>query len=415
MSIGRSVTRFRFALMMVFGLLFSAGVYAQGAAGGIPTDEASISAGQALFSGNCASCHAVDKKVVGPALKNVYDRRDVAWLTKFIKHPQKVIDSGDEYAVALYDQFKPTIMPNQEVSDQEILQILAYVKHTTDNPPVVDETEVPGGGEGSNAQAAGVDSNLLLGIIAVLMVLLVVVLVVLIVLAQVLSKYLKQQQGLSEEDQEYVAQKFDLMAVLKSQAFVGFASFIFVVIVAKTVIDGLFAIGVQQGYAPDQPINFSHKLHAGYYEIDCKYCHTGVEKSKNANIPSANICMNCHNSIRTTSPEIQKIYKAIENNEPIQWVRIHNLPDLAYFNHSQHVKVGGIECETCHGDIKEMEIVQQHSILTMGWCIDCHRKTDVAAKGNAYYEKLVEIHESKTKAPMKVEDIGGLECAKCHY
>jgi len=146
------------------------------------------------------------------------------------------------------------------------------------------------------------------------------------------------------------------------------------------------------------------------------YCHTSVYKSKNANIPSANICMNCHGELRTGSPEIQKIYASIENDEPIKWVRIHNLPDLAYFNHSQHTKVAGVECETCHGDIKEMEVVQQHSLLTMGWCINCHREWDVNSKGNAYYDDMLEYHESNTgSTDMKVEDIGGLECSKCHY
>ena len=125
--------------------------------------------------------------------------------------------------------------------------------------------------------------------------------------------------------------------------------------------------------------------------------------------------MNCHSSIKTESDEIQKIYAAVENNEPIQWVRIHNLPDLAYFNHQQHVSVGNIECQTCHGPIEEMDVVYQYAPLTMGWCINCHRDTDVSAKGNAYYDNLVELHEAKSKEPMKVEDIGGLECAKCHY
>lgn len=125
--------------------------------------------------------------------------------------------------------------------------------------------------------------------------------------------------------------------------------------------------------------------------------------------------MNCHNQVRTTAPNIQKIYDAIEQNKPIEWVRVHNLPDLAYFNHQQHVVVGGLECETCHGDIKNMEVVQQHSILTMGWCVDCHRKTNVNTKGNAYYDKLVTMHSKVTREPLKVEDIGGLECVKCHY
>jgi len=184
--------------------------------------------------------------------------------------------------------------------------------------------------------------------------------------------------------------------------------------VLRAVIDGLFTVGVQQGYAPTQPIAFSHALHAGEYQIDCNYCHTGVRKSKNANIPSANICMNCHSSIQTESPEIKKIYAALENNEPIEWVRVHNIPDLAYFNHAQHVAVGEIECQTCHGPVEEMEVVRQHASLTMGWCINCHRETEINGD-NEYYDKLVELHSAVSKEPMTVNDIGGLECSKCHY
>jgi NAD-dependent SIR2 family protein deacetylase len=175
----------------------------------------------------------------------------------------------------------------------------------------------------------------------------------------------------------------------------------------KTVIDGLYTIGVQQGYQPKQPIAFSHKIHAGQYEIECKYCHTGAAKNKQATIPSINICMNCHSQIKkgtnTGEAEIAKIYQAagFDPNtatysgvtKPVEWVRIHNLPDLAYFNHAQHVNVGGIACQTCHGPIQEMDVVKQYSLLTMGWCIDCHRKTDVNTKGNAYYDKLVEMEE----------------------
>jgi hypothetical protein len=146
---------------------------------------------------------------------------------------------------------------------------------------------------------------------------------------------------------------------------------------------------------------------------------SGAAKGKSANIPSANVCMNCHTQIKvgtiTGEGEIAKIYAAVQNNQPIEWVRIHNLPDLAYFNHAQHVTVGGIQCQTCHGPIQEMDVVKQFSLLTMGWCIDCHRKTDVNTKGNAYYDNLVELHGQASKKAMKVEDIGGLECAKCHY
>ena len=169
---------------------------------------------------------------------------------------------------------------------------------------------------------------------------------------------------------------------------------------------GMEEIGVQQGYAPTQPINFSHKIHAGQYEMDCKYCHSTVEKSKSASIPSLNTCMNCHKYVKAaekyngkTSPEIQKIYNAIgydgDNMEyiegyeqkPIEWVRIHNLPDLSYFNHSQHVVVGKVECQTCHGPIEEMEKVYQFSTLQMGWCIDCHRERGIDSENNDYYEE----------------------------
>ena len=189
----------------------------------------------------------------------------------------------------------------------------------------------------------------------------------------------------------------------------------FILLATKATFDGMYGIGVHQGYAPKQPIAFSHKLHAGEMKINCAYCHTGVYKGKQSGIPSANICMNCHNAIKRESPEIQKIYTAIETNKPIEWVRVHNLPDLAYFNHAQHTNVGGLECKNCHGEIEKMEVVQQRSSLTMGWCIDCHRKSEVNGKDNGYYAKLMEAHSAVSKGAMKVQDNGGLECAKCHY
>ncbi len=382
---------------------------------GLSTDPSVISQGQQIFSGNCAQCHAVHEKVVGPALANVWERREIPWLVNFIKYPQKVIESGDEYAVALYEEYKQ-YMPNHDfLSDEEILSILAYVQDETIKGPPQPTVAVAAGGGETAAAAGGISNNLLFAIIGGLLVLLLVLVITLFLLASVLTKFLAKDDKLTEEDKEFLNQRFQLGAVFKSPAFLGILTFVFIAVAAKATVDGLFSIGVQQGYAPEQPIKFSHKLHAGYYEIDCKYCHTGVEKSKSANIPSANICMNCHNSIRQESPEIQKIYAAIENDEPIQWVRIHNLPDLAYFNHAQHVKVGGLECESCHGEIQEMEVVQQHSLLTMGWCIDCHRQTEVNTKDNGYYTKLVELHSETSKSPMVVEDIGGLECAKCHY
>ncbi|MCB9251059.1 MAG: cytochrome c3 family protein [Flavobacteriales bacterium] len=197
---------------------------------------------------------------------------------------------------------------------------------------------------------------------------------------------------------------------------------------------GMHKVGVQQSYSPTQPINYSHKLHAGKLQIDCKYCHATVEKSKQASIPSANTCMNCHKYVTLrdrydgeVSPEIAKIYKAIgwdsENNayipgykqKPIEWVRIHNLPDLAYFNHSQHVKVGKLECQTCHGPIEEMDKVYQYSSLQMNWCINCHKEKGIDVANNKYYEDLHKRLKMEGKTVYTVADNGGLECGKCHY
>lgn len=394
----------------------SAPVTAAGAAG-LSADQAIIDQGKGLFDANCKQCHAVHEKVVGPALAKVYERRTVPWLINFIKYPQRIIESSDAYAVALYKEYQQ-YMPNHDfLKDNEIKAILSWVQAETIKGPATATVAAAAGGDANAPAATNAVANpgLLTAIIAGLAFLLIVTLAVLALMAATLSKYLKKESNLSEEDLEILNQRIDWAGIFKSQAFIGITAFVFVALVLKATVESLITIGVQQGYAPTQPIPFSHKLHAGQYEIDCKYCHTGVEKGKSANIPSANICMNCHNTIKTTSPIIQKIYEYIEKDEPIQWVRVHNLPDLAYFNHQQHVKVAGIECENCHGNIKEMEVVQQVSLLTMGWCIDCHRKTEVNAKDNAYYDNLVQLHAKSSKSPMRVEDIGGLECAKCHY
>ena len=386
--------------------------------GGLPTEPAAIQEGQTIFSNNCSSCHAVHKKVVGPALANVYERQSIPWLINFIKYPQRIIESGDPYAVQLYQEYKQ-FMPNHDfLSDSEIKNILAYVQQETIAGPVGPERPCDPSDPDCNQTPpteSGINPIFLYIAIGALSLLLIATVLALFMLVQVLGKNISKQENLTAEDAEYVSQRFSLRQFVTNPTVLGIISFLFLAAVLKGTVDGLYSVGVQQGYAPEQPIPFSHKLHAGYYEIDCKYCHTGVEKSKSANIPSANICMNCHNQIRQESPNMQKIYAAIENDQPIEWVRVHNLPDLSYFNHSQHVGVAQLECENCHGDVKEMEVIQQHSLLTMGWCIACHRKTEVNGKDNAYYDRLMELHNSNSREPMVVEDIGGLECSKCHY
>jgi|TARA_B100000470_G_C19785294_1_gene389572 hypothetical protein len=203
----------------------------------------------------------------------------------------------------------------------------------------------------------------------------------------------------------------------------------------------MLQIGVDQGYMPIQPIHYSHKIHAGDNQIECQYCHSSAKKSKHSGIPSLNVCMNCHENIAEYNGEedlekgytrdfytneIKKLYKAVgwdensqsytEDTEPVKWVRIHNLPDFVYFSHAQHVTVAGVDCQKCHGPVEEMEVLYQHSPLTMGWCLNCHKETNIKVKDNEYYTK---IHEELSKKygveELTVAQMGGLECGKCHY
>lgn len=386
----------------------------------ISTEPAAISEGKALFDANCKACHRVHQKLVGPALAGVYDRvPSIDWIHAFVKNSSKVIASGDEYANKLYTEYNKTQMTAfSSFKDEQINAVLAYIKAETDKGPEVVDVPAPGAATGTEASNQGVPASYLNVILIGMLIILALLLIILGFLVSALKRFINQKT-LSEEDNDVVNSPISAGSIVRSSGFIFVVMFIVAALGFKAVINGLFSVGVQQGYAPKQPIAFSHKIHAGQYEIDCKYCHTGVMKGKSANIPSPNICMNCHNQIKsgatTGEGEIAKIVAAYENNKPIEWVRIHNLPDLAYFNHSQHVNVAGVECQTCHGPIQEMDVVRQHSLLTMGWCIDCHRKTDVNTKGNAYYDKLVELHKASGKGAMKVEDIGGLECAKCHY
>lgn len=406
-------------IAVLFFMVMGASAYAADPAV-LNTDEA-IAAGKAVFNANCKTCHKLDQKYIGPALRGATDRNTAAWVKTWIINSQAVIASGDSYAVALYKEYNNSIMPSYTfLSDAELDGVLAYIEYGDKVDPAAAAATGAAAAGGAIAPAGGGIPNEYLGIIlGVLAFVLVLILIVLGLIVTVLTKYINKQD-LPEDEKEFVAQKYDFAKVFKSDAMIILVTALVIAFTAKTAIDGLYSIGVQQGYTPAQPIAFSHALHAGQYEIACQYCHTGVEIGKSANIPSANICMNCHTHIQNVggkegiSPEIQKIYNAVDNDQPIEWVRVHNLPDLAYFNHAQHVAVGGIECQTCHGPIQEMEVVGQHSTLTMGWCIDCHRQTEIATEGNVYYDKLVQLHAT-SKDALKVKDIGGLECAKCHY
>lgn len=177
-----------------------------------------------------------------------------------------------------------------------------------------------------------------------------------------------------------------------------------------------------EGYAPDQPIKFSHKIHVGQNKTDCRYCHHTVDYSKSANIPSNNVCLNCHNVVRTGTNsgnfEINKIHRAVASGTPVQWIRVHSLPDYTFFSHAQHANVGKLECQTCHGKVEEMDILRQVSDLSMGWCVNCHRDTEVNFYGNSYYSIYKGLNKNGPngkREPVHVDDIGGIDCMKCHY
>lgn len=403
---------------LLLALFLFSGMESHAAHPDVPDSEDAIKAGEALFNANCKTCHKLDQRYTGPALRGVTERRTLDWAKNFILNSGVLIQSGDAQAVALFREYNNIVMPSHDfLSDMDLMNLLAYIEYGgKEEAP----TQAAAGGEGSGGAGGGIPSEYLSIILGVLIIVLLLILVVLGLIVSVLTKYLNTSDKISEEDKAFINQKGNIKKVLTSDMLIVIVTTIVMALVVKTAIDGLYGIGIQQGYAPTQPIAYSHELHAGQYEIPCQYCHTGVEIGKSANIPSANICMNCHMHIQNVggkegvSPEIAKLYDAYDNNRPIEWVRIHNLPDLAYFNHSQHVAVGGIECQTCHGPIEEMEVVYQHSALTMGWCIDCHRNTEVVTQGNQYYDKLVQLH-ADSKDALKVKDIGGLECAKCHY
>jgi mono/diheme cytochrome c family protein len=394
---------------------------APAAAGG---DAAAIAAGDALFKNNCAQCHAVNEQVVGPALAGISKRRPISWIIPWVKNSSKVVASGDEYAVALFNKFQKQQMPSFALSDKEITSIVAYVtseEGKTGNvagggPTAANAGKADGpaaDGAGAGAEGAGKYVDILL---IVLVVVLIVLVVTLVIIANLMKDVLRGRKDLEGRDVELLEQRFDYEKLYKSTALRGIVGTVVALVLLYSGLQSVMAVGLTQGYQPTQPIAFSHKLHAGENQINCSYCHTSVYKAKSANIPSANICMNCHSQIKTESPEIKKIYRAIERKQPIQWVRVHNLPDLAYFNHSQHTQVGGLQCQTCHGPIQNMEVVYQYSALTMGWCINCHRENPINTKGNAYYDNLVKLHDKANNGvPFTVSSNGGTECSKCHY
>ena len=449
----------------------------------VQLSAADAALGKTLFINNCATCHNknMKDKLTGPALGGVETRWETkAKLYAWIRNSQGVIASGDAYAVNLYNQFgksQMTAFPN--LKDADIDNILAYVAaQLISKPP-----PPPNGAEGGTGAASKEDNTLLYG----------VAFFILAALSLILGRIINNLNRTAAEKagQSFVEKTW--VDVMTSKGVIGFVVFALVVLGGYTTVNNAISLGRSQNYSPDQPIKFSHAVHAGLNKIDCNYCHDGARRSKQSVIPATNTCMNCHKAIKVGSQyktaELTKIYvsagfdpstdKYIENYNnlqeeevaaifkkwistkyreersidpvggansderlfvddqwsniaaslkteykdkevqgPIEWKRLHNLPDHVYFNHAQHVAVGKVECQKCHGPVEKMEVMKQYAPLSMGWCINCHRETEVKFKDNDYYKSFERYHEEMKKGKREkvtVEDIGGLECQKCHY
>ena len=424
MSFKKYFKRFLGSAFLIIALSFSSNIV-------------SAQDGAALFKANCANCHKVDKDFTGPALKGWADRVPAGdWIFNWVHNPGAM---NDAYAKQIKDKWKPTIMTGfAQLSKEEISAIMKYVD---DWQPPAAPTAVAGA-----AGAPAANNTLLFGILTL----------ILAVVAFVLMQVNTSLRRLTDE--KHNIRRSEPIPFYRKKSFLTLAILLLFAIGGYYTVNGAIGLGRQKDYMPEQPIFYSHKVHAGVNQISCLYCHGGAQDSKQAGIPSVNVCMNCHMAVKEYTgeqlykengdkvdgtAEIQKLYSyagwnpstktynADANNDgipdgarPIPWVKIHNLPDHVYFNHSQHVKVGKQDCQTCHGNIQDMAEVKQFSDLSMGWCINCHRTTKVDffnsadSTGNKFYSIYEKFHDDLRHGKMDsvtVESIGGTECQKCHY
>ena len=353
----------------------------------------------------CAACHTIGGgKKIGPDLKGITERRDREWLYSFIRSSQTMIQNGDSLAVALFNEYNKIPMPDNDLTDEQIESILTYIENydsseavqaeasDTAREAVADEKSYEAAEPGMKGVTKYGPGNTRPTFIIFLVLL--IVAIIDIAFTKIIS-----------------ARFVHIIIILVS-----------VFVLGEIVYVEARALGRQEGYSPDQPVWFSHKIHAGQNKIDCMYCHTSVMDSKSAGIPGVDVCMNCHNVVKegknTGKTEIAKVVDAYNSGQSIEWVRVHNLPDHAWFSHAQHVNAGKIDCNECHGPVESMDRIIQVSDLSMGWCINCHRRTEVQFEENSFYQEYVNLQkELKTgeRARITVDDIGGNNCQMCHY
>ena len=411
-----SIAKIKLVAFVVFSFFLVSNVHAQD--------------GKALFSANCASCHAINKRLTGPALAGVEDRwPDKKLLHQWIKNNAAVLKSGDKYANDLYNEYgkvQMNLFPT--LSDKDIDAILGYIKTEAgkNNQPT------PPGGPVTVTDSG--DNTLLFGILTLILA------IIAFTLLQVNSNLRKMA-----DDKEGIP-ALEPVPFWRNKVYIAFVTIVLFLVGGFYTVRGAINLGRSKNYQPEQPIYYSHKVHAGVNQINCMYCHVGTYQGKQATLPSVNVCMNCHMAINEYKGEkiynaegaevngteqIQKLYKYAgfeygkpwdaSKAKPIEWARIHNLPDHVYFNHAQHVNAGKVQCQTCHGEITKMDEVYQFADLSMGWCINCHRETKVQFKDNGFYSIYEKYHEGLKNGSIDsvkgitVEKIGGTECQKCHY
>lgn len=388
--------------------------------------------GKALFTSMCASCHHPTKEGTGPALAGVQERHkwsDIKELTAWVNNPGAYM-AKDEYTQGLLAKYKSMMTPFPTLKEADVQAIVDYV-NTAAQP------KTPTGGD-TAAKPEGNQNAIIFGVISLILA------IIALIMMQVNSNLKKMS-----DDAEGI-QRPEPVPFYRNKVYIAMIAILLFITGGFFVTKGAIGLQRQTDYQPEQPIYYSHKVHAGINQINCLYCHGNAWEGKTAAIPSVNVCMNCHKTITdysgptlynnkgeeiNGSAEIAKLHKYAgfdpknpnawdaSKAQPIEWVRIHNLPDHVYFNHSQHVKAGNVQCQTCHGDITQMDEVKQFSELSMGWCVNCHRETNVnfnydSTKGNQFYSIYEKFHNDIKAGRMdsvSVKDIGGLECQKCHY
>lgn len=370
--------------------------------------------------------------MTGPALKGIEERvKDKALLHAWIRNNGAVLKSGNKYFNDLYAKWNKTPMnlfPSLE--DKEIDAILKYVADY--KAPTPGGNGAPGGATTYDEK----DNSILYGVLTLILA------VVALVMLQVNSNLRKLA------DDKEGNPSHEPIPFYRNKTYITVLTLILFVVGGFYVVKGAIGLGRSKKYQPVQPIFFSHKVHPGTNQINCLYCHGGAWESKQASIPSLNVCMNCHLTINEYTgeklyredgsevdgtAEIHKIYEAVGYDpakkqytgeaKGVEWVKIHNLPDHVFFSHAQHVRAGKVQCQTCHGEITAMNEVYQFAELSMGWCINCHRETkvdfnDEKGNGNKFYSIYAKYHDeikAGKRDSVTVKDIGGLDCQKCHY